>query len=201
MNIDGLTGQEKQFIQALNDVIKSRFIMIRGKNSIILTDSEDVMEEGWFFPINTIVNFKAQFGDNLNINSQFQVGSIQDKNGIVITNIQTNESKTPYISGAQLICQTDLIDLNMRILFRLTQKPNGSMVPIYDLLDAPGTNTSIFIYPVIKYLWKKASEIVPCPIGYDPINAVFKKEDNTFSIIEHLRLSFAEWNQNNEKKT
>lgn len=204
MNTEPFSGQEKKLINTLNHVIRSRFITISGKGQIILADLADPLLEGYFIQIKNLEMYNQLIGNFPIPSPDFQIEIMSDEkiiHKLLVRNMKLNDLKIPYFTGLPIINSYELIEISIRILFRLTQKPNGSMVPLWDLLDDSSEKylTKNALYNFIKYIWQKTSEITPCPVGYDPINAVFKKEDDTFSIIEHLRLSFAEWNRSQNK--
>ena len=96
-----------------------------------------------------------------------------------------------------------------RIFYRLTQKPNESYVPLWDLIDDRPlkeklNNDSIqfakeTVYGVLKAILYYTAEETSFPVEYDAENGVFIKKSDTFNLITELDSSFAEWERNGRK--
>lgn len=99
-----------------------------------------------------------------------------------------------------------ILDEVKRIFYRLTQKPNESYVPLWDLIDDRPLkekldNNSIQFaketaYGVLKAILYYTAEDCSFPVEYDAENGVFTKKSDTFNLIAELDSSFAEWEKN-----
>ncbi|WP_371802933.1 hypothetical protein [Candidatus Lokiarchaeum ossiferum] len=97
-----------------------------------------------------------------------------------------------------------------RIFYRISQKPTESYIPLWDLMD---DRISRYVnqqngvefpkeqaYGILKALLYYTAEEIKFPIKYDPENAVFIKESDTFKLIEDLDSAFADWSYNSATK-
>lgn len=90
-----------------------------------------------------------------------------------------------------------LIDEILRIFFRLTQKPSGSLVPLLDLLDPMESfkNTDHQVsahekFMFYRFLLQEVTTKIKFPIKYYPSSAVFEREEDTLqrvTAIENVR--------------
>ena len=105
----------------------------------------------------------------------------------------------------------DIFDEIKRIFYRLTEKPDGSYVPLWDLMDPrPHSRYSEIFHQyffekqdahnALKYILALTVEQSQPPVQYDAENAVFIKERSTFEIIANLDKIFADWEKSKDKK-
>lgn len=80
-----------------------------------------------------------------------------------------------------------VFDEIMRILFRLTQRPSESLVPLRDLIDDRDDNTRYSFY---RFLLSYLAQKVPFPFHYYPLSAVFERGVDVVQqvvVIENVR--------------
>jgi hypothetical protein len=99
----------------------------------------------------------------------------------------------------------DLEEECKRVFFRLTGKPDGMLVPLWDLLDEwPMGGKEVAkanAYDVIRVVFALTCKRATPPVRYDPVNAVFTKDMETFDAIAQLnRFYVEEWGKKGEKK-
>ena len=101
-----------------------------------------------------------------------------------------------------------LFDECKRVFFRLTQHPDGALVPLWDLIDDKfhpdathysGPEPKYLSYVLIWQLFAWAAKDAPLPVPFDPANAVFTKTSGTFEAIQQLLRGFASWSTEGKK--
>ncbi len=92
--------------------------------------------------------------------------------------------------------ENHLVDECTRVLVRLTEKPDGALVSLWDLLD----QQDYARYLIIREIFAWVTREVPAPVPYDPGAAVFTKVSDTFDAIQQLARSFDDWKRETEKK-
>ena len=108
------------------------------------------------------------------------------------------------------LSSADLVDECQRVFFRLTSKPDGSLVPLWDLLDDWPRFVSFqygedyrdlkrAVHRVIKLVLARACEISAPPVSYDPLTAVFTKTSETFFMIQELNRAFEAWHSSKKQ--
>lgn len=90
-----------------------------------------------------------------------------------------------------------IFDGIMRILFRLTQKPAESLVPLRDLLDNIDTKdnwatarATNYTYLFFRDLLGELTKLIPFPIRYYPSSTVFERNRDTLNqviVIENVK--------------
>lgn len=100
-------------------------------------------------------------------------------------NIVYFQSIDPH-RGERMISEIAFDEI-MRILFRLTQRPSESLVPLRDLIDDPDDNTRYAFY---RFLLSHLAQKVPFPFHYYPLSAVFERGVDIIQqvvVIENVR--------------
>ncbi len=101
-----------------------------------------------------------------------------------------------------------LLDECKRVFFRLTQYPDGALIPLWDLIDDKsqpskkdyaGPDPKYMSYVIIWQLLAWAAMDASPPMPFDLKNAVFTKTSDTFEAIQHLLQGFASWNELGKK--
>lgn len=100
-----------------------------------------------------------------------------------------------------------LVDECKRVFFRLTSKQDGTLVPLWDLIDewpmykenGKGEIDKNAAHTIICEVFRLTCERATPPVPYDPVNAVFTKTSETFDAIQQLMRGFIEWEENGEK--
>ncbi len=89
------------------------------------------------------------------------------------------------------------LDECVRVLARLTEKPDGALVSLWDLLDEREYRRFIVVREIYAWTVKKAQP----PVPYDPEAAIFTKTPGTFNAIQDLLRAFHEWESSGVKKS
>ncbi len=86
-----------------------------------------------------------------------------------------------------------------RVFFRLTEHPDGALVPLWDLIDEkeadPDRDVNLLYksYIIIWQILAWVSQKTPLPVPFDRENAVFTKISGTLGAVQQLMQAFASW--------
>jgi hypothetical protein len=107
----------------------------------------------------------------------------------------------------------DILEECRRIFFRLTKRFDQTLIPLWDLMDEHPMlllfygdsafhreTPKVEAFSFLKYLFAHTVRKIPCPIKYDPENAVFTNLDENLQVLLDLEQSFAEWEKLSLKK-
>ncbi len=86
-----------------------------------------------------------------------------------------------------------------RVFLRLTERPDGSFVDLWDLIDSRPMAKKNVAYQVIKAVLKETCASRPPPVQYDPETGVFTKDSVAFEAIRSLQKAFLEWGRGDKK--
>lgn len=91
------------------------------------------------------------------------------------------------ILSSKSVEKTGFSQKEIRIFFRLTQRPTNSLIPLRDLIDDPTDNTRYSFY---RSLLAHLAQKTEFPFPYYPSSAVFERQEDTLQqvvVIENVK--------------